>query len=108
MLLKQYRKAHALTLADVAKATGYSISAISKYENEKASMPDDFINLIRMLYDSDMTRQVSSYEKDILSSQRVEVLEYALDVHNQISMMSYDEYKALKVHLNKLLGKEVK
>ena len=61
MKCREFRKEFKYTLKDLAIATGYSISAISKWERENDTMPKDFVEKIYKAYGVVIERQFRNF-----------------------------------------------
>lgn len=57
MTCREFRKIFSLTLCDVSAETGFSPSAISKWEREIDTMPKVFVDLVKQKYGVDIERQ---------------------------------------------------
>ena len=57
MTCREFRKAFSLTLSDLSAETGFSQSAISKWERELDTMPKMFVDLVKQKYGVDIERQ---------------------------------------------------
>lgn len=57
MTCREFRKIFSLTLSDLSAETGFSPSAISKWEREVDTMPKVFVDLVKQKYGVDIERQ---------------------------------------------------
>ena len=57
MTCREFRKIFSLTLFDLSAETGFSPSAISKWEREIDTMPKVFVDLVKQKYGVDIERQ---------------------------------------------------
>jgi len=80
MKCREFRKQFGYTLNDLAIATGYSISGISKWERENDTMPKDFVEKIYKAYGVVIERQFRKFifndkHQDVLSVYQKELNE---------------------------------
>lgn len=102
MTCREFRKKYNYTLNDVSVATGYSISAISKYEREIDTMTNDFVEKIQKAYNVTIIKQFrkfifNEHHKDIISTYQNELNE----LYEELDKIS-KENTILKEKLSKI------
>lgn len=94
MKCREFRKQFSYTLNDLSIATGYSISAISKWERENDTMPEDFVEKIYKEYGVVIERQ---FRKFIFN-----------DKHNNAMAIYQNELNELYKELDKMSNENAK
>lgn len=94
MTCREFRSQHGYTLNDLSIATGYSISAISKWERENDTMPEDFVEKVQKHFGVVIVRQ---FRKFIFN-----------DKHNNAMAVYQNELNELYEELDKMSNENAK
>lgn len=102
MKCREFRKQFSYTLNDLSIATGYSISAISKWERENDTMPKDFVEKIYNAYGVVIERQFRNFIFNVKHQGVVNEFQEELRIlHNDLLELQQENIK-LKERLTKI------
>ena len=97
MKCRDFRKQFDYTLKDLASATGYSISAISKWERENDTMPKDFVDKIYKVYGVVIERQFRNFIFNVKHQGVVDEFQEELRLlHNDLLELQEENIKLKK------------
>ena len=100
MTLKEFRKSKGMTLDTLAEYLDCSPSAISKYERNIETVPDDLILKIKKLFNVEVEKQ---YNQLTLYKQRIKDLEAANQTLVNHGIKTEQALVAMQQELNNLL-----
>ena len=102
MKCREFRKQFSYTLNDLSIATGYSMSAISKWERENDTMPKDFVEKIYNAYGVVIERQFRNFIFNVKHQGVVNKFQEELRIlHNDLLELQQENIK-LKERLTKI------
>lgn len=110
MKCREFRKQYNLTLAELSAETGYSLSAISKWEREQDTMPSDFVDEVYRVYGVVIERQIKNFVFNIKHQEEVnELLNEIALLQDELDKKSVEnlELKKKLSEISKICGGEL-